>query len=95
MRRNSKRVQPLDERTRFEIFLRQHQQARDVSLVKELIGCALENGHEFEGWSNEEIVNDMLAYADFDIEKHIGPVAEPVTKTRLLVAVNAIKDEIH
>lgn len=85
----------MDETDRFKMFLRQHQQSRDVSLVRELIGNALENGHEFEGWSDEDIANDMLEYADYDIEKYIGPVADPVTKTRLLLAVNAIKDEVH
>jgi hypothetical protein len=79
----------------FRTFLKNLQHSRDVALVRELVSSALENGHVFEGWSDEDIVNDMLAYADHDIEKYVGSVNDLGTKKRLLKAVSSIKHEIY
>ena len=84
-----------NEEDKFRDFLEDHQRSKDVSLVRELIGSALENGHVFEGWSDDEIVNDMLVYADFEIEKFIGPTDNATTRTRLLSAIDSIRHEIY
>jgi ribosomal protein S3 len=50
--------------------------------VAEALANALENGHDFKGWTDEQVADDMMAY-DADVEN--------MPRDQVVAAVNGLR----
>ena len=53
-----------------------------ANAVAEALANALENGHDFKGWTDEQIADDMI---------ECGGIDEDTPRDQLLVAIHALR----
>jgi hypothetical protein len=50
--------------------------------VNDALNCAIESDHSFDGWTDEDIAHDMIAYDAFEVP-FTAPVEELITMVRV------------